>query len=108
MRAVVESEGDRLGREIVAERLVAFGLAAAHAAGRLFGQDVAELRQDLLAAELRTEGSHVRLPLFPRAGGPAGRELREDLGDLFAVGKLDGLQIVAQRRGVERLRQVEK
>ena len=91
MRTVVERQGHRLGREIVAEYFVAFRPASAHLARWLFGQGVAELRQDLVAIELLAQGGDVRVPLLARGRRAASRELREDARHLFAVRELDDL-----------------
>src|SRR5947208_2872898 len=97
MRTVVESEGHGLGSEVVAEDLAVIRRSAASLRRGLLRQHVAELRENLLAIEARAQECDVSVPLFAAGGAPARGELREDTRDLFAVGKLDGEQVVVQR-----------
>src|SRR5262249_46218199 len=87
MRAIVESEGDRLGRKVRAED---FTRGATRRLSRL-GGGIAELLQDLLAVQALAKEADVGFPFFARGSGAASGKLRKDSRDLFAVGELNGL-----------------
>src|SRR5215831_20584791 len=100
MRAIIESQSYRLGREVIAK-----DLAIARAARAFLGllrERIGHLAKNLFAIGYPFQKAHVRVPLFPPAGLPARGELRKNAGYLFAMGKLDRLQVImqaTQRRG---------
>ncbi len=95
--SVIEGQRDRLGGKLGAEDFLA-SVASAQSAGGLPGGKVAELAENRFPGIVLAETGDVGIPLLARARTASRGELREDASHFLAVGQLNGLQVIEQRR----------